>query len=355
MSGQFYKLQIVGLENPIETATSITLDVPTNLYQTFSFYPGQHIVLKLMIDGKEVRRSYSMNSCPYNDEALQVTVKRVENGLVSNYIGDNFRVGDSIEVMVPQGRFFANIDPHGYKTYFLFAAGSGITPIFSILKSVLYTSPQSTVNLFYGNANQDTIIFYDALADLESKYPDRLNIIHTLSNPKVWTTWTQWKGRKGRINAESVEHFITNHPPLAQNTEYYICGPGAMNNTVRETLINLGVPQDLIHVEQFGALDDESDEEGTIIDNANLTAKLDGKTFRLKIPKGKTILQVLKEENADPPYSCESGVCGTCRTKIVMGDVSMKVCLALDDDEIKSGMILACQARPLTEHIEIEY
>ncbi len=209
--------------------------------------------------------------------------------------------------MSPQGRFYADIQGGTYKTYFLFAAGSGITPIISILKSVLEASPYSAVKLFYGNTNQDTIIFKGELKKLEEKYGRKLEVVHTLSNPKVWSAWTQWTGRKGRIDAKAAEWFITEHPPIAQSTEYYICGPGAMNVSVRKTLVSLEIPEELIHIEQFGGNIETLNTEIEAAENAQLTALLNEKSYELTIPKGKTILQVLKTAGVNPPYSCESG------------------------------------------------
>lgn len=355
MSYQFHKLKILAIENPIKEATTITFDLPSHLYKSFNYYPGQHLIIKFFVNGEEARRSYSLNSCPFKEEALQVTVKRVKGGLVSNYVGDHLKVGDELEVMIPQGRFYADIKEDAYKTYFLFAAGSGITPIISILKSVLLASPNSAVNLFYGNANQDTIIFKKELDELQERYSERLQIVHTLSKPKVWSSWEQWKGRKGRIDAGAVEWFITNHPPIAQSTEYYVCGPGAMNVGVRNTLIGLGIPKGLINIEQFGGNVEALNTDIEAVENAQLTANLNGQTHQLTIPKGKTILQVLKEANANPPYSCESGVCATCVAQLTKGEAEMKACMALDEKEIVKGMILTCQAVPTSELIEIKF
>jgi len=182
-----------------------------------------------------------------------------------------------------------------------------------------------------------------------------LQIVHTLSDPKVWSTWEQWKGRKGRIDAEAVEWFISNYPPVAQHTEYYICGPGAMNVSVRNTLIGLQIPKELIHIEQFGGNVEELNTDIKVVDNARLTVTLNEEKHQLTIPKGKTILQVLKDANANPPYSCESGVCATCVAKVTKGKAEMKACMALEDDEIEKGMVLTCQALPVTEEISIEY
>ena len=355
MSSQFHKLKVLTIENPIKEATTITFDVPSHLYESFNYHPGQHLIIKFFVNGEEARRSYSVNSCPFNEEALQVTVKRVKGGLVSNYVGDHLKAGDELEVMIPQGRFYANVEEDAYKTYFLFAAGSGITPIISILKSVLIGSPKSVVNFFYGNTNQETIIFKNELDDIKQNYPERLQITHTLSDPKVWSSWEKWKGRKGRIDAEAVEWFITNHPPVAQNTEYYICGPGAMNVSVRNTLIGLKIPRELIHIEQFGGNIEELNTDIKAAANAQLAATLNGQKHELIIPEGKTILQALKEANVNPPYSCESGVCATCIAKVTKGKAEMKACMALEDDEIEKGMVLTCQALPITSEINVEF
>ncbi len=351
----FHTLKVSAIDYPIKEATTITFEVPKHLYETFRYLPGQHLIIKFIVNGKEARRSYSLNSSPFKEEALQVTVKRVKNGLVSNFVGDHLKAGDELEIMIPQGRFFADIKEDAYKTYFLFAAGSGITPIISILKSVLIASPNSVVNLLYGNANQDTILFNKELKELQNQHPERLQMIHTLSSPKVWSTWEQWTGRKGRVDTEAVEWFITNHPPIAQSTEYYICGPGAMNISVRKTLIGLGIPKELIHIEQFGGAVEELNTSIEAIDNAQLSVTLNGKRHQLTVPKGKTLLQVLKEADVNPPYSCESGVCATCVAKVTRGKAEMKVCMALEDKEIEKGMILTCQALPVTQEIDIAF
>lgn len=355
MANEFYNLRVIEKQHPIKGATTLTLKVPDHLYETFNYHPGQHLVLKFSIGGKEVRRSYSLNSSPFIDEPLQVTIKCVDGGLVSNYIHDHVKQGDVIETLAPQGRFYADVKKDDYKTYFLFAAGSGITPVLSILTSVLTQSADSYVHLFYGNSNQDTILFKEKLDELADAYSDRLNVIHTLSDPKVWTTWQQWKGRKGRIDAEQIAWFIQKYPPVAQQTEYFVCGPGAMNICVRNTLMELGVPADMIHVEHFGGALPSNNSTIKAYDGARLTAIVDNKTVETEIPAGMTILEALKKKKATPPYSCESGVCGTCTAKVTKGEVEMKSCMALDDDEIDKGLILTCQSIPKTEEVSITY
>jgi len=354
MNNQFYQLKVAQLNKPIEEATTITFEIPDALKSTFQFKPGQHLIIKFIMNGEEARRSYSINSSAISNENLQVTVKRVHKGLVSNYINDSLKEGDTLEVMPPQGMFCVDIAADAYKSYFLFAAGSGITPIISIAKSVLAASPQCYVNLFYGNKNQDTIIFKDELDQLAKQYENRFKVVHTLSEPKVWTTWQQWKGKKGKIDNDAVEWFITNNPPIAQNTEYYICGPNAMNVNIRAKLMELQIPKNLINIEQFGG---GNIEEKTNINSVDATAEvvLYGQSHQVNIKAGSTILQALKTASINPPYSCESGICGTCTAKLTKGTAEMKSCMALDDDHLKQGLILTCQALATSPQLKIEY
>ncbi|MCP4438609.1 MAG: ferredoxin--NADP reductase [Aureispira sp.] len=355
MTKLFYKLKVRAVLKPTKDTTTIEFELPDHLHQEFNFYPGQYLVIKFNIEGKEQRRSYSLNSCPFINEPLQVTVKRVKGGVVSNYVCDQLRAQMELEVMKPQGRFYADIQEDDYKTYFLFAAGSGITPILSIIKSVLVQSPYSVVNLFYGNKNQDSILFRESLEQLEKQYPKRLNVVHTLSAPKVWTAWEQWTGQKGRISEDSVEWFINQYPPQAQNTQYYICGPSSMNTMVQQTLLDLGVPQKAVHIEQFATKVEETKEVTNTVDNAKLKVTLNGITQELFIPKGKTILEVLKLAKMEAPYSCESAVCSSCSAKLTRGTVSMKACIALDEEDIDNGLILTCQSYPTSEEIHIDF
>lgn len=352
---KFYPLKVSAIQQPIQAAITISFEVPTHLRTVFKYYPGQHLILKFKIDGEEVRRSYSLHSCPFEEGALQVTVKRVKGGLISNYVNDQLKVETILDVASPQGRFYADIQEQEYKTYFLFAAGSGITPILAILKSVLLAAPNSAVNLFYGNTDQDTILFAEELKKLQQQYASRLRVVYTLSAPKVWTAWKQWSGRKGRIDAVAVEWFISNHPPVAQTTEYFICGPGAMNTTVKNTLIELGIPKAFLHIEQFGGQIATSNTSIPVVDQAALKATLNGKTHLLSIPTGQTILQTLKAAQLPVPYSCESGICGTCVAKISKGKAEMKTCLALEEQEVSDGWILTCQALPTSKNIEVAY
>ncbi len=354
---KFHQLKVLEVQKETENATSIAFDVPYNLYETFNYKPGQYLTLKFIINGEDVRRSYSLCSSPALEEPLRIGVKRVKNGLVSNYINDHLKIGDMVEVMTPEGRFFADVKKENYKSYYLFAAGSGITPILSILKTVLLTEERSYVYMMYGNKNQDTIMFTKELEQLKSEYPDRFIFVQTLSRPKsnwsdLWST-SKKQFRKGRIDTESVEWFINEFPPYAQNTEYYICGPGTMIENTKSALKNIDVPSERIYVESFGTNTSEDSVES--IDNATLLAQLNGELIKVSIPKDKTILRTLIDAGKKPPYSCEGGVCSTCICKLKKGKIHMKNNLALSENEVKEGYILSCQSIPLTTHIEIEY
>ncbi|WP_296386706.1 ferredoxin--NADP reductase [Winogradskyella sp.] len=355
---KFYQLKIREVKKEIEDAVSIAFDVSDDLLDTFNYKPGQYLTLKFKINNEEVRRSYSLCSSPILNEPLRIGVKRVIKGLVSNHINDNLKEGDLVEVMPPDGRFFADIKKENYKTYYLFSAGSGITPILSILKTILPTEERSYVHMIYGNRSQDSIMFNDELEELKEQYKDRFILVKTLSRPKsnwsdLWKTSKEQPFRKGRVDTEAVEWFINEHPPYAQNAEYYICGPGTMIKNTKKALKNIDVPNNRIFIESFGGGDSKDTTEA--YGNAKLTAILDGETIQTTIPKGKTILRTLIDAGKEPPYSCEGGVCSTCICKLKTGKVHMKTNLALSEKEVDQGYILSCQSIPLSETIEIEY
>ena len=355
---KFHPLKVLEVNKETSDSTSVAFDVPHELYETFNYKPGQYLTLKFKLNGEEVRRSYSLCSSPVIEEPLRVGVKRVQNGLVSNHINDTIKAGDIVEVMPPDGRFFADVNKDNYKTYYLFSAGSGITPILSILRTVLLTEERSFVHMIYGNRSQDSIMFNTELEQLQEDYADRFILVHTLSRPKsnwsdLWKTSKEQSFRKGRVDTEAVEWFVNEYPPYAQNAEYYICGPGTMIENTKKALKNIDVPNERIFIESFGGSDSKDTTEA--FDNAKLTASLDGETVQTTISKGKTILRTLIDAGKEPPYSCEGGVCSTCMCKLTSGKVHMKNNLALSDKEVEQGYILSCQSIPLTEEVKVEY
>ena len=354
----FHSLKVIEAKEETKYAKTVAFDVPQELYDVFNYKPGQYLTLKFNLNGEEVRRSYSLCSSPVLEEPLRVGVKRVKGGLVSNHINDNITVGNTVEVMEPSGRFFADVKKDNYKTYYLFAAGSGITPVLSILRTVLLTEKHSFVHMIYGNSSQETIMFKKELDEIEAQYPDRLILEHTLSRPKsewsdLWTSNKDKAFRKGRVDEESVNWFVNEYPPYAQNTEYYICGPGKMIEGTKKTLMNLDVPLERIFIESFGGGEIDDSVEG--VENAQLTATLKGETINVTVLKGKTLLRTLIEAGKEPPYSCEGGVCSTCLCKVKKGKVHMKNNLSLDDKEVAAGYALSCQSIPLTDNVEIVY
>lgn len=355
---KFHQLKVLEVKKETEDSASISFDVPYELYETFNYKPGQYLTLKFTIEGEEARRSYSLCSSPVLEEPLRIGVKRVKDGLISNYINDHLKVGDIVEVMPPDGRFYADVKKENYKTYYLFSAGSGVTPILSILKTVLLTEERSYVHMIYGNRNQDTIMFKDELEQLKAEYPDRFILVQTLSRPKskwsdLWTTTKEQPFRKGRVDTEAIHWFINQYPPYAQNVEYYVCGPGTMIQNTKKALSAIDVPDNRIFIESFGGSD--SKDTTVAFENAKLTASLAGEHIEVFIPKGKTILRTLINAGKEPPYSCEGGVCSTCICKLKSGKIHMKNNLSLTDKEVEDGYILSCQSIPLTEEIEVVY
>lgn len=352
---KFYQLKVLETKQETKDSVSVSFDVPYELYETFNYKAGQYLTLKFNLNGQEVRRSYSLCSSPALEEPLRVGVKRVKDGLVSNHINDNVKTGNVVEVMPPDGRFFADVKKDNYKTYYLFSAGSGITPILSILRTVLLTEERSYVHMIYGNSNQETIMFKEELDKLQEQYPERLILVHSLSKPKssFWSSKNKMEFRKGRVDTEAINWFINEYPPYAQNVEYYICGPGKMIENTQQALKNIDVPDERIFIESFGGGETKDTTEG--VSEAKLIAHLDDEEIEITIPKGKTILRTLLDADYDPPYSCEGGVCSSCICKVKKGKVYMKTNMALTDKEVEEGYALSCQAIPLTDEVEVEY
>jgi ring-1,2-phenylacetyl-CoA epoxidase subunit PaaE len=351
----FYPVKVVTIANPTKESTSLSLQIPQEHREKFQFWPGQHLCFRFVIDGKEERRMYSLHNSPYEEGNHMITAKIQSDGFVSRYIADNIKVGDTVEVSVPQGEFTVQPKEKAYKSYYFFAAGSGITPVYSMIKSILLVEPMSQVFLLYGNRGKGDIIFYEELKEWQEQYADQLFITYTLSKRFLDFSLSAWEGKRGRIDDNMVEEFITEHPPTAQNTEYYICGPQGMNQMVWDTLIELGVPTKLIHYEYFSAEGMEYDEDISSVANAEVKAKIGGKSYALSLEQDETILSGLKRIGAPVPYSCQSGICGTCKAKLKDGEVKMKARMALSDDEADKGIVLTCQSLVQSPKADVDF
>lgn len=362
-ANRFFPLQVQAIRPETEDAVTVAFGLNEKTAPQFEYKHGQYLTLKFDINGKEERRAYSMSSSPLEDN-LAVTVKRVQKGIVSNHIADQLQVGDLVQVMPPQGRFTVPLSAADRKTYYLFGAGSGITPLMSILKTILEKEPKSSVHLLYGNRNEDSIIFKSELDTLTQRYEGQLTVEHILSQPKKtkkkglggWFSKGDfsWEGQVGRIDAKAVNKFLDRHPASSKTSYYLICGPGGMISNVELALENKGISKDYILTEHFSN-DGQKKAAPTTTGDAIATVHLDGEIVKVSVTPKQSIIEALVKNDHNPPYSCCSGSCSTCLAKIIKGEVKMDVHYAIDDDEVAEGYILACQAHPTTPEVEITF
>jgi ring-1,2-phenylacetyl-CoA epoxidase subunit PaaE len=358
---QFHKLQVAQKTAETTDTTTLELAIPAELTDLFQYRQGQYITIKATIGGKEIRRAYSMSSSPL-DKTLAVSVKKVKGGQMSTWLHDIIKTGDSLEVAEPEGRFTNVLDVTQRRTYYLIGSGSGITPLMSILKTVLEAEPMSSVFLLYGSRDEENIIFRQALDTLSERYTGQLMVEYVLSQPPKQSgglfgmfkkSTSNWQGRKGRIDATMIGHFIDDNaaPTRDDDCLYFICGPGNMADNIKTALVARGVESKQIHTELFLNAHHIPGEDMQTGAAGGKTARvtLNGQQYKVTVPPGASILDALVKEKLDPPYSCTSGACSTCMAKLSEGKVTMDACYALDDEEVKNGYILTCQAKPDTD------
>lgn len=339
-----------------ETEDTVTLHLKQPLFSKIKYKPGQFLTLILTINGKSVRRAYSMSSSPHVDETLSVSIKRVEGGLVSNYVNDHVKVGDHVDILEPMGNFCLEPNKSLKRHVVLFGSGSGVTPLMSIAKSILLVEPQSVVSLIYGNKTMETVIFRQKLDEMQKKYGDRLKVVHVLSRAED----DDWHGYKGRIDKTLAINVLNLLPKFdADKTEYFMCGPEGMMDQVTEALHYLKVPKERIHRESFfSPVAEEAKDEATLkasgITEQQVTIILDGDEYQVTVKPTQSILDAGLDAGIDMPYSCQSGLCTACRGQKKSGEVKMDEDEGLSETEIKEGYVLTCVAHPLSENVVIE-
>jgi len=359
----FNKLTVARVIRETPQCVSIHFDIPETLTELYTHVPGQYLTLKVDINGEEVRRAYSICSVP-SDSSVAVSVKEVKGGKMSTYINNNIAAGDTLEVMAPEGRFVVRTDAMAERDHYFVAAGSGITPIMSMIKTILEEEPKSSCYLLYGNRDEDNIIYKATLDDMAVKYDGQLSVQYVLSQPKrekkggLMGAFSKgkitWKGETGRINRAILDRWMDDHTSKTGRDSYYICGPAGMISLLKSYLQNKDVNEEQINIEYF-ASPDSGTSSAAANGAATLVATIEGGKYTVDIPAGKTVLDSLVDQKIDAPFSCTSGACSTCVAKIVEGAAEMETCFALDDDEIADGFILTCQAHPTTPKLVITF
>jgi ring-1,2-phenylacetyl-CoA epoxidase subunit PaaE len=356
MAVHFHKLKVKSIKKETADCVSVTFIVPEGLKKIFEFEQGQNITLKKNIDGEELRRSYSICTAPFENE-LKVAVKKAEHGKFSTYLNDNLKEGDELEVLPPTGKFNTKLQTENKKYYLAFAAGSGITPILSIIKTTLQTEPKSSFTLVLGNRNRSSIIFFEELEALKNKYLNRFVFINILSREK-----TDSPINSGRIDIQkliSLQRLI-NYKTI---DNYFLCGPEEMIFCVKDFLEQQQIDSKKIHFELFSTVRIKKTVTAkqqlsklTTTGQSKVTLKSDGRSITFDLGfNSNTILDAALQLGADLPYACKGGMCCTCKAKLLEGKVQMDVNWGLEQEEVDKGFILTCQSHPITENITVDF
>lgn len=353
----FHSLRVQSVQKETDDCVSISFDLPAGLRETFRFRQGQNLTLRRFFGAEEARRNYSICSSPF-DNTLRVAVKKVDGGLFSTYANEELKAGDYLDVMPPTGKFYTELRADQKKSYLAFAAGSGITPLLSIIKTTLLTEPQSRFTLVYGNRTKSSIIFKEELEALKDKFIDRFRLYHVLSRERA-----DAEINNGRIDEAKLDLLFGKLIDTGSTDEFFICGPEEMIFCVKSYLSGRGIPESKVHFELFtipGQKKSTVDTMATAAPDsgpqAKVSVKLDGISFEFDLGfDGPSVLDAALKQGADLPYACKGGVCTTCKARLTGGEVTMDVNWGLEPDEVAAGYILTCQAHPKSDRITVDF
>src|SRR5437868_606907 len=351
---RFHRLAVNDRRRESKDAVSLTFAIPEALADDYRFSPGQYLTLRTTMDGEEVRRSYSICSGP-DDGELRIAVKKVDGGAFSTWAADELKAGDEIDVMTPTGRFGVAALPNEARMYVGFAAGSGITPVLSIVKGVLAREPNSRFFLFYGNRSTSSMLFLEDLEELKDRFMQRLSLFHVISGEEQDIPILH-----GRLDGQKVRVLLRSLVPASSVDHVFICGPMGMSEDIEATCHALGIAADRIHVERFvsefgGKPRPKAIVPVTAPPKAIASLIIDGKRREVPVAQDESILDAALRAGMDLPFACKGGMCSTCRGKLVEGDARMEVNYSLEPWELKAGFILTCQARPCSDKVVVDY
>ena len=356
MSLHFHPLRVREVRPDTDEAVVVSFEVPAELADIFRFTQGQYLTLRQDVAGQDLRRSYSI-CAGIDDGELRVGVRKVDGGVFSGWVHGSLKAGDQIQVFPPQGRFNVPIDPAARRHHVGIAAGSGITPILSIMKTVLAREPGSRFTLIYGNRRQASTMFKEEIEDLKNQYLTRLSLHHVFSREAVDAPLLA-----GRLDKAKLAEFLRTLVPAAGIDQVFVCGPFEMNEQAEGALKEAGVPEERIHIERFGTVEMQTGRPAphqvleSDADAAKVLVIRDGISREIEFRKtDPSILDAAARAGMDVPFSCKSGVCSTCRCKLLEGEVRMDKNFALDKNEVAAGFILSCQAHALTDRVVISF
>ncbi len=346
---KYHTLIITEIYKETPDCSVISFQIPENLTKDFQFKQGQYLTLKAKINGEEVVRSYSLCTAPYENK-WSVAVKKIDGGTFSTFANEVLKTGDTLEVMPPDGTFFVEVNTEKPNNYVAFAAGSGITPVISIIKTHLKEESQSTFHLFYLNKNSQSVIFKNELNQLAKELDNRFKLHYFYTQEA-----TENKLFNGRFSAEKIQQIQSEITDLKTVNHAFICGPQEMIFMLKDELHKYGMNEKNIHFELFEVTKPEKETKIEAIDNAEVTIIIDDEEITFTVPKGKNILEIAEKQDADVPFSCKGGVCCTCKAKVIEGSVEMKVNYALDEIDLANNLVLTCQALPVSQKVVVDY